>query len=113
MLVYLERDDVHRALRQIVDRFAGAQLAIDTYPAGMMRQQHRMAAKKHIAEWQWSCEDPRELESLGLRVRDTASYRRPPAEVRANIPLRDRAVLSLPDLVSGGSLRLTLFAIAS
>jgi O-methyltransferase involved in polyketide biosynthesis len=113
VLVYLRYDEVHRALRQIVERFPGAQLAIDTYPAAMMRQQHRMAAKKHIAEWQWSCEDPRELESVGLRVRDTASCRRPPAAVRANISLRDRAVLSLLDLVSGGLLRLTLFDIAS
>ena len=113
MLVYLQPDEAHRALRQIVERFSGAGLAIDTYPAAMMRRQHRLAANRRIARWQWACDDPRELESLGLSVRDTASYRRLPAPLRPLIPLHYRALLSLFDRMTGGMLGLTLFDVGS
>jgi O-methyltransferase involved in polyketide biosynthesis len=113
MLVYLSPDEAHRVLRQIVDRFPGAELAIDTYPAAMMRRQHRLAANRRIARWQWACDDPRELESLGLSVRDTASYRRLPAPLRPLIPLHYRALLSLFDRMTGGMLGLTLFEVGS
>ena len=113
MLVYLQPDEAHGALRQIVDRFPGAELAIDTYPPAMMRRQHQLAAKRQIARWQWACDDPRELESLGLSVRETASYRRLPAALRPLIPLRYRALLSVADLVTGGMLGLTLFDVSS
>ncbi|HEY2791193.1 MAG TPA: class I SAM-dependent methyltransferase [Micromonosporaceae bacterium] len=109
VLVYLRPEDATRSLRQIAERFAGSQFALDTYTASMMRKEHSMAAKRHIARWQWACDDPRELEPLGLRVRDSASYRRPPEPMRKSIPLRHRALMSLVDRAAGGMVALTLF----
>jgi O-methyltransferase involved in polyketide biosynthesis len=113
VLVYLTPDDVRGALRRLVERFPGARLALDTYPAAMMRREHQMAAAKGLARWQWACDDPRELAALGLRVRETASYRRPPASLRAGLPLRYRTLLPLVDRLAGGMLALTLFDTAA
>jgi O-methyltransferase involved in polyketide biosynthesis len=109
VLVYLAPDDVRGVLRRLVERFPDARLALDTYPALMMRRQHQMAAGKGLARWQWACDDPRELEELGLRIRETASYRRPPASLRASLPWRYRTLLPLLDRLFGGMLALTLF----
>ncbi len=110
VLVYLPGDEVERVLGRIVARFPGARVAIDTYTAAMTRRQHQMAARRDLARWQWSCDDPTTLEHLGLRVRETASYRNPPAAMRrAGMPLRYRTLLPLLDRAAGGMVTLTLF----
>jgi O-methyltransferase involved in polyketide biosynthesis len=111
MLVYLTPDEVRGALRRLVERFSGARLAIDTYPAPMLRRQHQMATARRLARWQWACDDPRELAEFGLVIRETASYRRPPAALRAGLPLRYRTLVPLVDRLAGGMLALTLFDI--
>jgi O-methyltransferase involved in polyketide biosynthesis len=109
VLVYLDPDQVPPALRRIATRFPGARLAIDTYSAAMVRRQREGTAARQLAPWQWACDDPSELESLGLRVRETASYRHVPAALRARLPLRYRTLLPLVDRMAGGLLALTLF----
>jgi O-methyltransferase involved in polyketide biosynthesis len=109
VLVYLREDDVTGALSRIATRFPGAMLAFDTYPRAALSAEHRMAAKRGIAPWQWACDDPRTLERLGLSLVESVTVSRPPAGVRAQLPARYRILLPLADPVLGRGLRLSLF----
>jgi O-methyltransferase involved in polyketide biosynthesis len=109
VLPYLPEADVHRVLSRIAQRFPGALVALDSYPRRTLDQQHKLAARKNIAaRWAWSCDDPRELEQLGLRVRESTRVTRPPAGLRAGLPGRYRFLLPLADPVLGAALALTL-----
>jgi hypothetical protein len=68
-----------------------------------------MAAKRDIAYWQWSCDDPRTLERFGLRLLESATSTRPPAGVVAGLPARYRFLLPLADPILGRGGRLSLF----
>jgi O-methyltransferase involved in polyketide biosynthesis len=109
VLVYLREDDVAGALSRIAARFPGALLAFDTYSHAALSGEHRMAAKRGIAPWQWACDDPRTLERLGLSLVESVTVSRPPAGVRAQLPARYRILLALADPVLGRGLRLSLF----
>jgi O-methyltransferase involved in polyketide biosynthesis len=109
VLVYLREDDVAGTLTRIAARFPGAMLAFDTYPRVTFAQQHKMAAKRGIAPWQWACDDPRALEALGLGLVESATVTRPPAGVRARLPARYRLLLPLARPVLGRALSVSLF----
>jgi O-methyltransferase involved in polyketide biosynthesis len=109
VLVYLREEDVKGALARIAARFPGALLAFDTYPRVTMAQQHKLAAKRGIARWQWACDDPRALEPVGLSLLESATVTRPPAGVRAGLPARYRLLLPLADPLLGRGLSLSLF----
>lgn len=79
----------------------------------MLEREHRMAARRDIARWQWACDDPRSLERLGLRVVETATVTRPPREVRQARPASRRALLTVMDPILGRSMQVTLFRAAS
>jgi O-methyltransferase involved in polyketide biosynthesis len=113
VLVYLREPDIAGALTRIADRFPDAMLAFDTYPRVTFAQQHKMAARRGIAPWQWACDDPRALEPLGLTLVDSATVTRPPAGVRARLPARYRLLLPLADPLLGRSLSLSLFRSAA
>ena len=113
VLVYLREDDVTGTLARIAARFPGAMLAFDTYPRVTFAGEHKMAAKRGIAPWQWSCDDPRALEPLGLSLIESATVTRPPASVRAQLPARYRFLLPLADPVLGRGLTLSLFRTAA
>jgi O-methyltransferase involved in polyketide biosynthesis len=113
VLVYLREDDVTGTLARIAARFPRAMLAFDTYPRMTFAGEHKMAAKRGIAPWQWSCDDPRALESLGLSLIESATVTRPPAGVRAQLPARYRFLLPLADPILGRGLRLSLFRSAA
>ena len=109
VLVYLPEDDVTGTLARIAARFPDARLAFDTYPRVTFAGEHRMAAKRGIAPWQWSCDDPRTLERLGLRLVESATVTCPPAALRAQMPARYRFLLPLADPLLGRGLSLSLF----
>jgi O-methyltransferase involved in polyketide biosynthesis len=109
VFVYLPAEDVRRTLRTIGERFPGARLAIDMYPSHLRKRQQQMRVKRNIAPWQWWCDDPHELEPLGLRLLESAMYRRPPKAMRSTLPLRYRTIVALFDRLVGGMLRLGLF----
>jgi O-methyltransferase involved in polyketide biosynthesis len=113
VLAYLAEDEVTRTLARIAEQFPGALIAIDTYSQQMLEREHRMAARRGIAQWQWACDDPRSLERLGLRVVETATVTRPPQEVRQALPVSRRALLAAMDPVLGRSMQVTLFRAAS
>jgi O-methyltransferase involved in polyketide biosynthesis len=93
VLTYLPEDDVRQTLARIAARFPGARLALDTYPQRMYQQQHKLAGKRGIAQWQWACDDPRSLQPLGLRLDETATPTRPPRALRRERPPGYRYVL--------------------
>ncbi len=113
VLVYLREDDVAGTLTRIAARFPDAMLAFDTYPRVTFAQQHKMAAKRGIAPWQWVCDDPRALEPLGLSLVESATVTRPPAGVRTRLPGRYRLLLPLADPILGRGLSLSLFRAAA
>ena len=109
VLTYLAEDAVTSTLERIARRFPGALLAFDTYSRSAMDMQHKMAAKRDIARWQWACDDPRSLARLGLRVLESAAITRPPRGLRDRLPARYKYLLPLFDPVFGKSPALTLF----
>jgi O-methyltransferase involved in polyketide biosynthesis len=109
VLTYLREEDVTSALARIAARFPGSWLAFDTYPQAALKWEHKMAAKRGIAFWQWSCDDPRTLERLGLRLLESARPTRPPAGVRSSLPARYRYLLPLADPVIGQGTTVSLF----
>jgi O-methyltransferase involved in polyketide biosynthesis len=112
VLVYLREEEVTGALARIAARFPGSTLAFDTYPRATFKYEHRMAAKRGLALWQWACDDPRTLEPLGLRLLETARPTRPPAGLLAGLPARYRYLLPVADPVLGRGVTLCLFRAA-
>jgi O-methyltransferase involved in polyketide biosynthesis len=94
----------------IAAQFPGALIAFDTCSQRALEQQHKMAAKKGMeARWEWSCDDPRELEELGLKVIQEAAVTRPPKALRSELPRRYRYVLGLASRIAGDIAAVTLF----
>lgn len=106
---YLREEEVTGVLARLAARFPGAVLAFDTYPRVALEWEHKMAAKRDIAYWQWSCDHPRTLERFGLRLLETVTATHPPAGVVAGLPARFRYLLRLAEPVLGRGLRLNLF----
>ncbi|MBV9795286.1 MAG: class I SAM-dependent methyltransferase [Actinobacteria bacterium] len=113
VLPYLTEEDATRVLAGIATQFPGALIAFDTYSQQMLEREHRLAARRGIARWQWACDDPRSLERLGMRVVDSATVTRPPRAVRAALPGSRRLLLAAMDPVMGRSMQLTLFRAAT
>ena len=112
VLVYLREEEVTGALGRIAARFPGSGLAFDVYPLATFKYEHRMAAKRGLALWQWACDDPRTLERFGLRLLETARPTRPPAGLFAGLPARYRYLLPVADPVLGRGITLCLFRAA-
>ena len=112
VLPYLTEDEVTGTLARLAARFPGSKLAFDSYPQMALEWEHKLAAKRDIAFWQWSCDDPRTLERFGLRLLESATSTRPPAGVVAGLPARYRFLLPLADPILGRGGRLSLFQAA-
>ena len=54
VLAYLREQEVTSAVARIAARFPGSSLAFDTYPQAALKWEHKMAARRGIARWQWS-----------------------------------------------------------
>jgi O-methyltransferase involved in polyketide biosynthesis len=109
VLVYLTEEQVTGTLARLARRFPGALFTFDAYPARVMAYEHRMAAKTDIPRWQWACDDPRALERFGLKLTESAAVTRPPAAVRARLPLGYRALLPIAHPLLGNGVTLCLF----
>lgn len=109
---YLTEEQVTSTFARLAARFPGGKLAFDTYPRAALEMEHKMAAKRDVAFWQWSCDDPRTLERFDLRLLESATSTRPPAGVVAGLPARYRCLLPLADPILGRGLRLSLFEMA-
>ncbi len=112
VLAYLTEAEVMRTLAGLAEAFPGALIAIDSYSQQMMAREHKLAARRGIARWQWACDDPRSLERLGLRVVETGTVTRPPRALRSALPGSRRMLLTLANPVFGQSMQVTLFRAA-
>jgi O-methyltransferase involved in polyketide biosynthesis len=112
VLPYLTEDEVTGVLARLAARFPGSKLAFDSYPRRVLEYEHKMAAKRDIAYWKWSCDDPRTLERNGLRLLESTVVTRPPAGLRAQLPVGYRSLLKLADPILGRGLTLSLFEAA-
>lgn len=97
VLPYLPAADVSGALTRIADRFPGALIAFDSYSSAMRDRRDRAVARRglDVPPFRWTCDDPRSLSSLGLRVVELASVARPPEALRRRLPLDYRVMLRL------------------
>jgi O-methyltransferase involved in polyketide biosynthesis len=96
VLPYLPEDQVRITLTQLADRFPGATIAFDTAGNTMIRSQDRNGSMKAVtARMQWTCDDPRRVESWGLRLLDSRTFANPQPEVGKTWPARYRYGLPL------------------
>ena len=109
VLPYLTEDEVTGTLARLAAKFPGSKIAFDSYPRVALEWEHKMAAKRDLAFWQWSCDDPRTLERYGLRLLESGTTTRPPAGLRATLPAQYRYLLPLADPIIGRGVSLNLF----
>lgn len=113
VLAYLPREGVDTALAKIVGRFPGAAIVFDSYNRRTLRGMNRQADKGRIdVRLAWSCEDPREFESLGMTLLNSISITKPPREVRDRLPVGLRFALPLLHPVGKNMFRLNMFRTA-
>lgn len=112
VLPYLTEDQVTGTLTRLAGRFPGSKLAFDSYPRVALEWEHKMAAKRDLAFWQWSCDDPGTLERFGLRLLESVTSTRPPAGFAAELPARYRLLLPLAHPFLGRGQQVSLFELA-
>ncbi|HEY2522842.1 MAG TPA: class I SAM-dependent methyltransferase [Streptosporangiaceae bacterium] len=113
VLPYLTEEDVSRTLANLAEQFPGALIAFDTYSEQMLAREHKLAARRGVARWQWACDDPRTLERLGLRVIEIDIMPRLPRALHATVPAGRRLRLAAVSPVFGRSMQATLFRAAT
>lgn len=77
VLPYLEPHQVRALVRELWDRFPGAELVTDTHTPHAVRMENlHLAAIRSQARMRWSVRDPRELESwaAGIALVESFSY---------------------------------------
>ncbi|WP_213450106.1 class I SAM-dependent methyltransferase [Rhizomonospora bruguierae] len=93
VLLYFEPGEVEQAIRLIGANFPGALLALETGGRVMADSVNRREVMRGMgARVRWICEDPAELEPLGLRLLESRTFAGPQPELRARMPLRLRAL---------------------
>jgi O-methyltransferase involved in polyketide biosynthesis len=113
VLPYLPEDALKGALAGIAARFPAAKIAFDTYGRRTMEQQHKLAQRVGMAaRWQWACDDPRTLESLGLRLVESVRTTRPPTALRRELPARYRWPLRMMNPLLDNAYVINLFEAA-
>jgi O-methyltransferase involved in polyketide biosynthesis len=94
VLLYFPEAQVHEVLRQFAGRFPAASVAFDTGGRFMMNNQDKNAVFRAVsARMEWTCDRPRELEALGLRLVESRTYASPQPEVARAWPAKYRYVL--------------------
>jgi hypothetical protein len=70
-----------------------------------------MAAKRGMARWDWTCDDPRSISRAvpDLRLVETATVTKPPEGLRVQLPARCRVLLAVAEPVFGKTLAVSLF----
>jgi O-methyltransferase involved in polyketide biosynthesis len=109
VFVYFEPEQVSQVLARIARRFPGSFIALDTVAQQMVERQRQMAAARDVAPMAWSCDEPRSLERLGLRVVESATVTRPPRALRRRLPARYRYLVPFTHRHLGTSGRFTVF----
>jgi O-methyltransferase involved in polyketide biosynthesis len=111
VLLYFPDAQVRDVLGRLARRFAGNRIAIDTGGGFMMNHQDQNPVFRNIpARMQWTCDDPRTLESVGLTLVDSRSFAQPQKDVARTWSRKYRlglAAIGFTPMVSG--YRMNLF----
>jgi O-methyltransferase involved in polyketide biosynthesis len=101
VLAYLDENDAHRVLAAIAGRFPGSLLAFDTCGQKMINTQDRHdALSKMTARMRWACGTPRQLDQVGLTLRQSLTLAQTPAQIRGQLPYRQRLTLTIAALLN-------------
>jgi O-methyltransferase involved in polyketide biosynthesis len=93
VLLYFTPDQVEQAITLIAANFPEAVLALDTGGQVMADAVNRNDVMRDMgARMTWICQDPAEVERLGVRLLDSRTFAQPQPELRARMPLRFRAL---------------------
>lgn len=96
VLIYLDAPDAKRALHQIADRFPGARIALDTTDQAIVAGQSKHDAMRHLppASWfRWACDNPEEVEDLGLELIESQTFVDADRDIIACLPRAMRLVV--------------------
>lgn len=101
VLTYLDEADAHGFLATIVTRFPGSMLAFDTCGAKMISSQDRHDSLGMMtARMRWACDTPRDLEPLGLALRESRNLAQTPPQISSRLPHRQRLMLRVAALLN-------------
>ncbi|MBL1075904.1 class I SAM-dependent methyltransferase [Nocardia sp. 2] len=96
VMLYFPADEVHAELERVADAFPDTPFAFDTGGALMMRTQDRNPVFRAVtARMQWPCDDPRTLESHGVRLVESRTFATPQPALGRTWPARYRLGLKL------------------
>ncbi|WP_246398633.1 class I SAM-dependent methyltransferase [Mycobacterium vicinigordonae] len=96
VLLYFPESEVRAVLARLADAFRGCRIAFDTAGPVMMNNQDRNPVFKAVtARMQWTCADPAQLQTLGLRLRESRTFASPPPHVGRRWPAKYRYGLKL------------------
>jgi O-methyltransferase involved in polyketide biosynthesis len=96
-ILYLSPPDVEAALGLIAGNFPGSHLALDTWGSWILDHQDRHDTLKNMdARLTWACDDPAELEQLGLglRLAESRTFARIPKAIRSRMPWSQRLMFA-------------------
>ncbi|BDH59135.1 class I SAM-dependent methyltransferase [Tsukamurella sp. PLM1] len=94
VLLYFPDERVRDVLGRLARRFVGDRIALDTGGAFMMNHQEQNPVFASIpARMQWTCDDPRTLEDLGLTLLESRSFGQPQKAVARTWPWKYRLLL--------------------
>lgn len=93
VLLYFAPEQVEQAIGLIRANFPGSLLALDTGGRAMADSVNRNDVMRDMGvRMTWVCEEPAELERLGLRLLESRTLAEPQPELRARMPLRFKAL---------------------
>ena len=103
VIIYLDNADAERSIAQIAGTFPGAWLITDTTAKSMVESQHKHELMKHLPKeswFRWICDEPKELERLGLKLERSRTFMDADPALIAKLPLSMRLMIRwLPWLV--------------
>lgn len=93
VIIYLDTGEAERVLLTLGQRFPGSWLLTDTVSGKMVDQQHRHDAMRHLGRnswFRWRCDNPRDLERLGMCLVESLGFLDAPRELIERMPLKYR-----------------------
>ncbi|MEM6639396.1 MAG: class I SAM-dependent methyltransferase [Pseudomonadota bacterium] len=100
VLIYVDEDDVRRAITGLVERFRPATFILDTTNAQMVDTQDKHDAMKHLTQasyFRWKCDDPAVITewARGMALTESQTFADAGDEVIATLPFAMRTMIRL------------------
>lgn len=97
-LIYLSASDVQSVLASLATAYAGSRVLLDTASTAMVESQDRHDAMRTFdssAWFRWKCDDPRTMESWGMRCVSSMGVDEVSPKIRQSMPWKLRFVYAL------------------